>query len=652
MLKKCLKSLFIISLSFSVTISIMPLQTKAYQKSELLDENLYEVEERLTIEKLNNDEQEVIKEAVDISKIDGESAADIINEFADNDEETFVVAVKEILNTYYENDEISDTLEDFIDNIDDAASEMLECYQEAYEERVDEENLDYAAKEIVVTLKEGVQKELIDELVENLSESYEVIMEDEFEIDEDLNERRKERLIDFQENYQAKTSIVVETGLDQSTDRAISQFKEYEFVETAEKNYNMEVDGVSTNDPQLSNQWYLNKIKTEEAWSSVSTAGTYDIWVAVLDTGLDLTQNDLQGRYLTDSSVDVTKVNSDGSYKRLSELSKTYDSSHGTLTAGVIAAKRNNKIGIAGIATGYDNRACRVMAVKVSDGVNTEGKEIISDADIAKGIKHAVNKGAEVINISISSTYASPLLKEAVDYAEAAGVVVVASAGNYNNNIMRYPAAFSSVICVSATTSSNAKSSFSCYGDWINMAAPGSGIVTTDLKNKYPSVNGTSFSAPITAAAAGLMFCVNPSLKPQQIRSFLYNTATNIGSASIFGKGLLNAGFAVERAKYEEFKNSKIKLSSLSSPSKGKIKINWSTINVYGPEEIRVYRATSKTGTYSLIKTITDGTATTYTDSGLTAGKTYYYKVRAAMKYNGGNKYTDYSGILSCKVAK
>ncbi len=65
----------------------------------------------------------------------------------------------------------------------------------------------------------------------------------------------------------------------------------------------------------------------------------------------------------------------------------------------------------------------------------------------------------------------------------------------------------------------------------------------------------------------------------------------------------------------------KIKLSSLSSPSKGKKKINWSTINVYGPEEIRVYRATSKTGTYSLIKTITDGTATTYTDSGLTAGK-------------------------------
>ena len=117
---------------------------------------------------------------------------------------------------------------------------------------------------------------------------------------------------------------------------------------------------------------------------------------------------------------------------------------------------------------------------------------------------------------------------------------------------------------------------------------------------------------------------------------------------------MLNAGLAVQKAKYQDFKNSTVKLTSATALTNNRIKLTWNSLNVYGPEKVLIYRSTSKTGTYSKIKTLTGDSIlnNTYTDSGLTAGKTYYYKVRIAMKYGTGHKYTPYSEIKSAKAAK
>lgn len=161
-------------------------------------------------------------------------------------------------------------------------------------------------------------------------------------------------------------------------------------------------------------------------------------------------------------------------------------------------------------------------------------------------------------------------------------------------------------------------------------------------------VDGTSLATPLVAAAIGEMLSVNPNLTVAQIKTYLYETASATES-SYLTCGMLNAGLAVQRAKYEGFKNSTVSLTSATALSNNKIKIKWDDTNVYGTEIIEVYRSTSKSGTYTKIKILDweDMDTAVYTDSGLTVGKTYYYKIRIGMKYGSGYKYTPYSAIKS-----
>lgn len=288
------------------------------------------------------------------------------------------------------------------------------------------------------------------------------------------------------------------------------------------------------------------------------------------------------------------------------------------------------------------------MSVKVSNGVREDGSTIYTVADICNGIKHAIKSGAEVVSISISGTSAIGY-EEAIARAKEAGVLVVASAGNMAESAKRYPAAMDYVIAVGGTDENNKKCSFSNFGSWVNIVAPAVNYIstTTTSNTAYAkNISGTSFSTPLVAAAIGEMLSVNPTLSVSQVKSYLYGKATDIGS-QYFDCGLLNAGLSVQRAKYEDFKNSTVSLTNVKALTDNRIRIYWNDLDVYGPEKVLIYRATSKNGTYKKIKTISGDTIcnTYYTDSGLKAGTTYYYKVRIAMEYGEGHKYTPYSNI-------
>lgn len=424
-------------------------------------------------------------------------------------------------------------------------------YAEEYKEIEVETPVIYSEDELIVTFNEETNEKDIEELLDGVSESYEVLIGDEIEIDENLPASKRERLQKFKESYKAKKIIKVNLGSKESTDEVIQQFEEYDCVEDAEKNYCMENSTVLTNDTFSADQWYLDKINIKQAWNQSPRLHKSDIWIAVLDSGVDIQQEDLKEKYIEEYSVDVSLQKEDGSYVLLTETWEPYDLVHGTLVAGIVSAKSNNSVGIAGVATGYKDNACSLMAVKV-----TEENKYYSD-NIAKGIIHAVNSGAEVINMSFGGAQVSDAVEEAVKYAEAAGVVVVAAAGNYNNDTVMYPAGFKTVISVGATTSDNVKSSTSSYGKWIDIVAPGENIMTTSIFNFYYCSDGTSLSAPMVAATAGLMLSVNPNLTPKQIRKYLSKTALDIGKKgkdNIYGNGLLDAGKAVTMARIKGLK--------------------------------------------------------------------------------------------------
>ncbi len=216
------------------------------------------------------------------------------------------------------------------------------------------------------------------------------------------------------------------------------------------------------------------------AWT-LTAGASRPIVVAVVDSGVDPAQPDLQGALVPGADF----VDSTGS---------TADQyGHGTMVAGVVAARGNNGKGVAGVCW-----ACLIMPIKVLDA-NGSG----TAASIADGIRWAADHGASVINMSFVLSGPDPGVEEAVAYAHQHGVVVVAAAGNAGSGEMTYPAAYPFVISVAASDSNDQLYPWSTHGPWVTLAAPGC-TVTTTLGGGFGGFCGTSAAAPLVAGLAGL----------------------------------------------------------------------------------------------------------------------------------------------------
>ena len=273
-------------------------------------------------------------------------------------------------------------------------------------------------------------------------------------------------------------------------------------------------------DPSFADQAsYYQAVSAPAAWSR--TRGSAAVRIAVIDTGVDVGHPDLQGKVVatynaTDGSTDVTD-----------------QVGHGTFVAGVAAAGTNNGIGVAG--AGYN---ASILAVKVAASA---APYAISTADEAAGIRWAVDHDARIINISLGGPAADPTEQAAVKYATDHGVLVVAAAGNQASSAKSYPAAWPGVIAVGATdVSRGGRASFSNYGSWVTLAAPGTGIYSTTPRSgsqlfaaRYASGQGTSFSSPLVAGAAALLEAVNPSSTAAEVRGALVASAHGYGGLGL-----------------------------------------------------------------------------------------------------------------------
>lgn len=282
-------------------------------------------------------------------------------------------------------------------------------------------------------------------------------------------------------------------------------------VEYVERDVVVQSFATIPNDTLWNEQWGLQVVDAPSAWDTAR--GSPNTVVAVLDTGVDAAHPDLHASLV--AGYDFVNGDSD----------PDDDEGHGTAAAGVIAARTNNGRGQAGLCW-----RCSLMPVKVLDA-NGEG----NTSDVAAGIVWAVDHGARVISMSLGGPGTTQTLADAVSYAVAKGAVVVAAAGNEGSSDLNYPAAFEGVIGVAGTTRTGELYSWSNFGSWVQLAAPGCNVAPYP-DGEYVNFCGTSSATPIVAGVAGLVFSARPAATRRQVEDALVQSVVQLGTAVRYGR--------------------------------------------------------------------------------------------------------------------
>jgi serine protease len=289
----------------------------------------------------------------------------------------------------------------------------------------------------------------------------------------------------------------------------------------------LEIAGTE-NDPMRSQQWGLDQVSFEAAWSVTRGQG---VKVAVIDSGVEADHQDLAGSVLP--GKDYVNPADDG---------RIDPNGHGTHVAGIIAAHVNNGLGIDGAAPGV-----HILPIRVLDA---NGGGIASN--VAKGVIWGADHGARVINLSLGGGK-SEGLEQAIQYANSKGAVVVAAGGNNGDagNAPMYPAAYPEAIAVAAVDSNLSHPAFGNTGSYLDVSAPGVGIVSLwgSSPTAYADATGTSMATPYASAEAALIIAATPSLSAIRVKQLMQNTATHLGSVSVFGHGLINPAAAIARSR-------------------------------------------------------------------------------------------------------
>jgi len=314
--------------------------------------------------------------------------------------------------------------------------------------------------------------------------------------------------------------VEVPPGLERAAARGLAVHPHVRFAEVDE----LVPIAATVNDPKFGNEWHLPKISAPAAWDTSTGTG---VTIAILDTGVDGTHPDLIGQMVPGWNF----------YDNTSNTSDVHG--HGTAVAGAAAARSNNAVGIASVAGG-----ARIMPIRISDP-----NAYAYWSTVAQGLNWAANNGARVANISFVGVSSSSTVQSAASYFRSKGGVVVVCAGNTGASVSTAPSGV--MLVVAATNESDQRSSFSTFGNFVDLSAPGSNILTTGRGGVYQIWNGTSFASPIVAATAALVIARRPDFTADQIDATLLLSATDLGAAGTdiyFGAGRVNAAAALQRA--------------------------------------------------------------------------------------------------------
>ncbi len=308
------------------------------------------------------------------------------------------------------------------------------------------------------------------------------------------------------------------------------------------------ISSTTPNDVYFGDQWAMTKVQAPLAWRLSKGDGAL---IAVLDTGVDLDHPDLMDKLWTNPNeipgngqdddgngyVDDVHgwdwINADGD--------PDDDHGHGTHVAGIAAAATDNGIGVAGMGW-----RATILPLKVMDA-NGSG----TIADLAEAIRYAADQGAQVINMSLGNQSGdinclvdTPALQAAVDYAHSKGVLLVAAAGNEGSSHLVAPATCRYTLGVASTGQGDLVSTFSNYGSYVSVAAPGETILSTAKGGGYVYMQGTSMATPLVSGLAALLYAANPGYTPDQVASAILDNAVDRGDPgwdSYYGCGRIDA---------------------------------------------------------------------------------------------------------------
>jgi subtilisin family serine protease len=304
------------------------------------------------------------------------------------------------------------------------------------------------------------------------------------------------------------------------------------------------------NDPMTQRQWHLNSSKSfgssiEEAYKKRHSDKKSPLIVAIVDTGIDYTHQDLKDKiWINEDEIPNNNIDDDENgyiddYYGINTLirdkegkatSDPIDShGHGTHVAGIIGATQNNGLGVAGIA-----ERVKLMAIRTVPGRGDE-----KDVDVIEAFIYAAKQGAKIINCSFGKDHneGGKAVKEAIDFIGTQyGVLVVAASGNSRRNIDSrpvYPASFQNenLLVVASSSKGNYLSYFSNYGlKSVDLAAPGSSILSTYPGNRYTNLSGTSMASPVVAGVAAEVLSREPSLSPVNLKKILLSSTHKVES--------------------------------------------------------------------------------------------------------------------------
>lgn len=306
--------------------------------------------------------------------------------------------------------------------------------------------------------------------------------------------RTKTRVISFNHELTAEEISEIEATYDVKFSKKNSRKNRYVVTpgneeRITELSKRSEVEGIFNNDTyKVSAQttdWGISKMNIPAAWGYLTPTTGNDIIVAVIDTGVQLNHPDLSAAIQA------------GGYDYVDNDSVPEDPhGHGTHVAGIIAAT-NNSVGTVGAAY---NAKILPMRVCASSGEETTCGSIA----IADAIEDSITAGVDIINLSLGGS-ANELIRQAIDDATAAGIIVVAASGNSNQGGCLYPAAYENVVCVGSVNDVDVKASFSNYGTGLDVVTPGVNIESLGLGSTYTTLSGTSMSTAYYSGAAAIV---------------------------------------------------------------------------------------------------------------------------------------------------
>lgn len=597
----------------------------------------------LTEAQLSAAEKTEIRDSLGLLDHKPQKAAEIINTF-END--VFEVAVQDAFDYYFADAENvdRDALDLFVSRVDERADAVLAGYEDALKERQNAQNLDFETEHVIVMFDEGMRYEDVRDIAGRIGEA-DII---------DGTARTLEQCIEdgiYQEGQ--KITIRLDIGISGTVQDAVEMLQSVEGIAAVEPNGFYTIDSVGdTDDPDKGSQNYLNQIDTFGAWEAMLASNdkcSYrQVKVAVIDSGVDFNHEDLKD-IVSEDSVNIKEKNENGYYRSLFHSEQPFIGGHGTHVAGIIAAKSNNGVGTASITSVYDpsgrsnEQVCRILAINAAH-INADNEVRFTIQSLIDAINYAVNRGVDVINMSLGGYSYYTAYQEAIDKAYEKGIVVVASAGNDNTSKAHYPSDYEHVFSVaSLDVNATERRSSSNFGKGIDLAAPGSDIVSTKAgtKDEVVSMSGTSMASPVVAATAAFMRAVNPDLSVDDIEYYLEKTADDLyteGWDEYTGFGRVNVNHAVQTARLERFR----KLEGKNSVT---YKFHGSAIDLLIDriplaEYYRVEKAENANGPYQLVADHVDFDELEngkvfyrehiyLTDTNI---RTYYYKVTAVMK--------------------